>query len=174
MFLAQLAFKTINLFHRNQFSPVMSRRILGVSFQWTYPSLCVFIPHLHLKQKSDLLEVEKMLGQTVPTAHFSQHIAPQVRVNWPHSSRGRKPVSFPYCCSKWVPVIIPLTFLLSQVHVSTYVCSPYQGKRTTCAGKLYLLPFSSLLLSGPMWICDNSCHFIEENKSTKTTRAKLH
>lgn len=153
----------------------MSRRILCVSFQWTYPSLCAFILHLHLKQKSDLLEVEKMLGQTVPTAHFSQHIAPQVRINWPHTQVGGEDLFlFLTAVQNDSFFIILFTFLLSQFHVSTFVCSPYQGKRITCAGKLSLLSFSSLLLPGPMWICDNSCHFIEENKSTKTTRAKLH
>lgn len=29
-----------------------------------------------------------MLGQTVPTALLSQHIAPQVRGNWPHTQVG--------------------------------------------------------------------------------------
>lgn len=130
----------------------MSRRILGVSFQWTYPSLCSFILHLHLKQKRDLLEAEKMQGQTVPTAHVSQHMAPQVRINWLTLKLGEKTCFFSFLLFKMtVSVIILFTFLLSQFHVSTFVCSPYQGKRITCAF-CHLAVFYYLVLCGSVTV----------------------
>lgn len=59
-----------SLFHRNQLSPARGRCISGVCFQRAYSTASMSIPplfiilHLHLKQKNELLDTERMLGQT--------------------------------------------------------------------------------------------------------------
>lgn len=135
---------------------MMSRRILGVSFQWIYPSLCLY--SLAFKAEEWLVRSRKDAG--TDSSHSPSQPAqfpPQVRGNWPHTQvGGRKPVSFPCCCSKWqFPLLFCLPFCSPSSMFQPTYAAHIKGNESHVLGNYpfcHLAVFYYLVLCGSVTI----------------------